>query len=71
MNPEQIVHLNGELVRLPDAKISVLDRGFIYGDGVYEVVPVYRRKPFRMAQHLSRLQYSLDGVRMRNPHTDA
>ena len=71
MDPEQIVHLNGRLLPLSDAKISVLDRGFIYGDGVYEVVPVYRRKPFRMAQHLARLQYSLDGVRMRNPHTTA
>ena len=71
MNTEQIVHLNGRFVPIADAKISVLDRGFIYGDGVYEVVPVYRRKPFRMAQHLTRLQYSLDGVRMRNPHTNA
>ena len=44
MNPEQTVHLNGSFVPLADAKISVLDRGFIYGDGVYEVVPVYRRK---------------------------
>jgi len=70
MNADQIVHLNGRLVALADAKISVLDRGFIYGDGVYEVVPVYRRKPFRMQQHLMRLQYSLDGVRMANPHTD-
>ena len=71
MNPEQIVYLNGEFLPLVEAKVSVLDRGFIYGDGVYEVVPVYRRKPFRMPQHLARLQYSLDGVRMRNPHTDA
>ena len=70
MNAEQIVHLNGRFLPLADAKISVLDRGFIYGDGVYEVIPVYRRKPFRMAQHLARLQYSLDGVRMRNPHSN-
>jgi D-alanine transaminase len=70
MNAEQIVHLNGRFVPLADAKVSVLDRGFIYGDGVYEVIPVYHRKPFRMAQHLARLQYSLDGVRMRNPHSD-
>src|SRR6516225_6641949 len=65
------VYLNGKFLPLEDAKISVLDRGFIYGDGVYEVVPVYGRKPFRMAQHLKRLQYSLDGVRMRNPYPDA
>jgi D-alanine transaminase len=48
--------------------VSVLDRGFIYGDGVYEVVPVYARKPFRMPQHLTRLQNSLDGIRLANPH---
>ena len=67
----QTVYLNGQFVALADAKISVLDRGFIYGDGVYEVVPVYRRRPFRMAQHLARLQYSLDGIRLLNPHTSA
>ncbi len=48
----------------------MLDRGFIYGDGVYELVPVYHRQPFRMAQHLTRLQHSLDGIRLANPHTD-
>ncbi len=47
----------------------MLDRGFIYGDGVYELVPVYRRKPFRMREHLLRLQRSLDGIRLPNPHT--
>ena len=66
-----IVHLNGRFLPLEDAKISVLDRGFIYGDGVYELVPVYHRQPFRMAQHLARLQHSLDGIRLANPHTDA
>ena len=70
MNPEQIVYLNGTFLPLADAKIPVLDRGFIYGDGVYEVVPVYGRKPFRMPQHLARLQYSLDGVRMRTPYAN-
>ncbi|HEY7787814.1 MAG TPA: D-amino acid aminotransferase [Casimicrobiaceae bacterium] len=63
------VYLNGEFLPLADAKISVLDRGFIYGDGIYEVVPVYRRKPFRMPQHLARLQRSLDGIRLANPHS--
>jgi D-alanine transaminase len=67
----QIVYLNGEFVPLADAKISVLDRGFIYGDGVYEVVPVYGRHAFRMPQHLARLQYSLDGIRLANPRSDA
>ena len=64
------VYLNGEFVPLADARISVLDRGFIYGDGVYEVIPVYGRKPFRMPQHLKRLQYSLDGIRLANPHAE-
>jgi len=66
-----IVHLNGQFLPLEDAKISVLDRGFIYGDGVYELVPVYYRHPFRLPQHLARLQKSLDGIRLANPHTDA
>ena len=67
----QTVYLNGAFLPLVDAKISVLDRGFIYGDGVYEVVPVYGRRPFRMPQHLKRLQYSLDGIRLANPHSAA
>jgi D-alanine transaminase len=67
----QTVYLNGEFVPLAEARISVLDRGFIYGDGVYEVVPVYGRRPFRLPQHLKRLQYSLDGIRLRNPRADA
>ena len=67
----QNVYLNGQFVALADAKISVLDRGFIYGDGVYEVIPVYRRRPFRMPQHLARLQYSFDGIRLANPHSSA
>jgi D-alanine transaminase len=64
------VYLNGRLLPLEDAKISVLDRGFIYGDGVYELIPVYHRQPYRLRQHLARLQRSLDGIRMVNPHTD-
>ncbi|HXT02730.1 MAG TPA: D-amino acid aminotransferase [Casimicrobiaceae bacterium] len=65
---DRVVYLNGNFLPLADAKVSVLDRGFIYGDGVYEVVPVYARKPFRMPQHLARLQNSLDGIRLANPH---
>jgi D-alanine transaminase len=65
------VYLNGQFLALEDAKISVLDRGFIYGDGVYELVPVYARRPYRLRQHLARLQRSLDGIRLANPHTDA
>ena len=66
-----IVYLNGEFLPIDEARISVLDRGFIYGDGVYELIPVYRRKSFRLPQHLTRLQHSLDGIRLANPHTDA
>jgi D-alanine transaminase len=65
------VYLNGQFLALENAKVSVLDRGFIYGDGVYELVPVYGRRPYRLRQHLARLQRSLDGIRLRNPHTDA
>ena len=71
MPDTQIVHLNGAFLPIGEAKISVLDRGFIYGDGVYEVIPVYKRAPFRMAHHLRRLQYSLDGIRLANPKDDA
>ena len=64
-------YLNGEYTVLPDAKISVMDRGFIFGDGVYEVVPVYRGLPFRLAQHLARLRRSLTELRLPNPLSDA
>jgi D-alanine transaminase len=62
------VYLNGRFLPLADAKVSVLDRGFVFGDGVYELVPVYSRKPFRLDEHLRRLQGSLDGIRLANPH---
>jgi len=55
---------------IEEARIPVLDRGFIFGDGVYEVIPVYSRKAFRLAEHLRRLQHSLDGIRLANPHGD-
>jgi len=66
-----IVYLNGRFLPQDEARISVLDRGFIYGDGVYELIPVYHRQPFRLPQHVSRLQRSLDGIRLENPHRDA
>lgn len=62
------VYLNGTFMPLAEAKIPVLDRGFIFGDGVYELVPVYSRQPFRLERHLQRLQTSLDGIRLANPH---
>lgn len=57
-----VVYLNGDYVRLEDAKISVLDRGFIFGDGIYDVVPAYNGKPFRMDGHLARLERSLAAI---------
>jgi len=66
-----IVHLNGQFLPLEEARIPVMDRGFLFGDGVYEVIPVYDRQPFRLEEHLSRLQDSLDGIRLANPHSVA
>ena len=63
------VYLNGKFLPLEEAFIPVLDRGFIFGDGVYEVIPVYSRRAFRLHEHLQRLQTSLDGIRLDNPHT--
>ena len=60
-------YLNGQFLPLAEAKISVLDRGFVFGDGVYELVPVYSKKPFRLDEHLRRLQGSLDAIRLANP----
>jgi D-alanine transaminase len=65
------VYLNGEYMPIAEAKISVLDRGFIFGDGVYEVIPVYSRRAFRLAEHLRRMQHSLDGIRLQNPHGES
>jgi len=66
-----IVYLNGTFMPIEEARVPVLDRGFIFGDGVYEVIPVYSRRPFRMEEHLNRLQHSLDGIRLPNPHSTA
>lgn len=65
------IYLNGEFMPISEAKISVLDRGFIFGDGVYEVIPVYSRKAFRLPEHLRRLQHSLDGIKLANPHSES
>ena len=66
---DQTVFLNGEFLPLAEAKVPVLDRGFIFGDGVYEVVPVYSKVPFRLEEHLARLERSLAAVGIRNPYT--
>ena len=67
--PDSLCYLNGEYVPLPEAKVSVLDRGFVFGDGVYEVVPVYGKKLFRFDEHMARLGRSLTKLRISNPHT--
>ncbi len=67
----EIVYLNGDFMPLENARIPVLDRGFIFGDGVYEVIPAYSRHPFRLPEHLARLQRSLDAIRLEPPLADA
>ncbi|MDB5922117.1 MAG: class aminotransferase [Betaproteobacteria bacterium] len=67
----EIVYLNGEFMPLEDARIPVLDRGFIFGDGVYEVIPVYSRHPFRLPEHLARFSRSHDAIGLDYPMTDA
>jgi D-alanine transaminase len=67
--PDTLCYLNGSFTSLNQAKVSVLDRGFVFGDGIYEVVPVYARKLFRFDEHMARLSRSLAKVRIRNPHT--
>ena len=69
--PLPVAYFNGGFVPLPEVRISPLDRGFLFGDGVYEVIPVYVGKLFHLPAHLQRLQFSLDGIRLRNPHTSA
>jgi D-alanine transaminase len=65
----QIVYLNGQFLPIEQAHVSVLDRGFIFGDGVYEVIPVYSRHAFRLREHLRRLEHSLAGLRLANPYS--
>ncbi|HRP28584.1 MAG TPA: aminotransferase class IV [Burkholderiaceae bacterium] len=69
--PDSLSYLNGVYGALADAKVSVLDRGFIFGDGIYEVLPVYGRRIFRFEEHMARLERSLGRVRIANPHTAA
>jgi D-alanine transaminase len=61
------VYLNGEFLPLAQARVPVMDRGFLFGDGVYEVIPVYSRRPFRLAEHLRRLGNSLASIRLDPP----
>ncbi len=67
--PDTLCYLNGEYGALRDAKVSVLDRGFIFGDGIYEVVPCYAGRLFRFDEHMARLSRSLSKLRISNPHS--
>jgi D-alanine transaminase len=60
-------YLNGRFLPIDEARVSPLDRGFLFGDGAYELIPVYSRRPFRREEHLGRLQQTLDGIRLANP----
>lgn len=68
---ESLVYLNGRFLPLSEAKVPVLDRGFLFGDGVYEVIPVYGGRPLRLEEHLERLKQSLASINMAPPLTDA
>jgi D-alanine transaminase len=67
--PLPICYLDGDYLPLADAQVSPLDRAFLFGDAVYEVIPVYAARPFRLRQHLDRLVRSLAGIRMSVPLT--
>lgn len=69
--PDSLCFLNGDYSALCDARISVLDRGFIFGDGVYEVLPAYGGRIFRFTEHMDRLDRSLGELRIANPHSRA
>ena len=67
--PLPVCYLNGEYLALADARVSPLDRAFLFGDAVYEVIPVYGTRPFRLREHLDRLHRSLSAIRMAAPKT--
>lgn len=69
MTAHAMAYLNGEFLPLEEARVSVMDRGFLFGDAVYEVVPVYDGMAFRLAEHLARLEASLAAIRLANPLT--
>ena len=64
---DSIAYLNGSFLPLSKARISVLDRGFLFGDGVYEVIPAYGGRPFRLDQHMERLEHNLRAIRLAPP----
>lgn len=71
MSGNEIVYLNGDFMPLDEARISPLDRGFLFADGVYEMIPAYAGVLFRLEEHLARLQRSLAEIRIANPMSDA
>ena len=62
-----LIYLNGEFKPIEEASVNILDRGFIFGDGVYEVIPIFNRKIFRFDEHIRRLENSLKAIYMDNP----
>ncbi|MDR3410791.1 MAG: D-amino acid aminotransferase [Formivibrio sp.] len=67
--PANIAYLNGRYAPLPELQVSVMDRGFLFGDGVYELVPVYDRRPFRLVEHLRRMGKSMAAVALVDPYS--
>jgi D-alanine transaminase len=66
--PDTLCHLNGRTLPLNEAQVSVLDRGFLFGDGIYEAFPAYGRRLFRFDDHMARLERNLAKLRIANPH---
>jgi D-alanine transaminase len=62
-------YLNGEYLAIDEAKVSVLDRGFMFGDGVYEVIPIHNGQPFKSREHIMRLDHNLEQIHIQIPHT--
>jgi D-alanine transaminase len=69
--PLPVCYLNGEYLALADARVSPLDRAFLFGDAVYEVIPVYSARPFRLREHLDRFHRSLSAIRLAPPRSHA
>ncbi len=65
-----VCYLDGRFLPLDEARVSPMDRGFLFGDGAYEVIPVYSRRPFRLGEHLARLRNTLAALEMADPHAE-
>ena len=71
IDDDPLVYLNGVITPISQAMVPVLDRGFIFGDGIYDVIPVYGGKLFRGREHLARLFRSMASIGIANPHNEA